>query len=163
MLSGITSPFSTLAKSSAARGRLDFFLRNKFLYYFKQFVIYFHQWGWRIPFGPDDFPGHIEFGESPPNYLFLKNLLAGRMYFCLLLYQQQLTIMRIEPSVTWTLGSTLLDPGVPSCKWTRRINSASDNSATSFQDNLFWRPSYFSPTANRTTHYGWIFHSWSIV
>ena len=41
----------------------------------------FTQWGWRIPFGPDDFPGQIEFGESPPNYLLLKILRAGRMYF----------------------------------------------------------------------------------
>ena len=71
--------------------------------------------------------------------------------------------MRIEPSGSWTLGSTLLDPGVPSCKWTKHINSTSDNSATSLPDKFFRRPSNFSPTANRTTHHGWIFHSWSTV
>ena len=42
----------------------------------------FTQWGWRIPFGPDDFPGHIEFGESPPNYLFLSIFRAGRTFVC---------------------------------------------------------------------------------
>ena len=31
-LAGITSSVSTQAKSNAARGKLDFFLRNKFLY-----------------------------------------------------------------------------------------------------------------------------------
>ena len=41
----------------------------------------FTQWGWRIPFGSDDFSGHIEFGENPPNYLFLSNLRAGRTSF----------------------------------------------------------------------------------
>ena len=161
----------------------------------------FTQQGWRIPFGPDDFPGHIEFGESPPNYLFLSNLRAGQTYFCLLFYQQPLTTMRravwfmdpwvytsrprgfpVEneldelippltiqllhswttfsgdlhtsllqqrgpcimaeylipdlPSNSWIFRSTLRDPNVPSCKWTRWINSTSDNSATSFQDNL---------------------------
>ena len=150
----------------------------------------------------DDFPGHIEFSESPPNYLFLSNLQTGWTYFCPLVYQQQLTTIRIEPSNSWTLESTLRDPGafpvenelnelippltiqllhswttlsgdlhtsllkqtgprlmaeyfipdlpsnswtfgstlrdpeVPSRKGTRRINSASDNSATSFLNNL---------------------------
>ena len=49
-------------------------------------------------------------------------------------------------------GSILLDPGFHHWIQIRWINSASDNSATSLPDNLFWRPSYFSPTANRTTH-----------
>ena len=40
------------------------------------------------------------------------------------------------PSNSRTFRFTLRDPNVPSCKWTRRINSASDNSATSFRDNL---------------------------
>ena len=60
-------------------------------------------WGWRIPFGPDDFPGQIEFDESPPNYFFLTTLQTGQTYFCPLPYQQQLTIKRIEPSGLWTL------------------------------------------------------------
>ena len=159
----------------------------------------FTQRGWRIPFGPDDFPGHIEFSESPTNYLFLKILQTGRTYFCPLLYLQQLTTMKRAvwfmdpwvytsrsrgfpvkneldklippltiqllhswttfssdlhtsllqqtgpcimaeyfipdlPSNSWTFRSTLWDPGVPSCKWIRWINSASDNSATSFLD-----------------------------
>ena len=40
------------------------------------------------------------------------------------------------PSNSWTFGFTFRNPGVPSCKWTRQINSASNNSATSFLDNL---------------------------
>ena len=67
------------------------------------------------------------------------------------------------PSNSWTFGSTLRDPNVPSCKWTRRINSTSDNSATSFLDNLFWSPSYSPPTAKRTTRHGWIFYFYSNV
>ena len=63
----------------------------------------FTQWAWRIPFGPDDFPGHIEFGESPPNYLFLKIFRAERTYFCPLPYQQQVTTRRMEPFGSWTL------------------------------------------------------------
>ena len=63
----------------------------------------FTQWVRQIPFGPDDFPGHIEFVESPPDYLFLSNLQTERTYFCQLLYQQQLTTMRIEPSSSSTV------------------------------------------------------------
>ena len=40
------------------------------------------------------------------------------------------------PSNSWTFGSTLLDPGFYRWIRIRRINSASDNSATSFLDNL---------------------------
>ena len=36
--------------------------------------IYFHPM--------DNFPGHIEFGESPPDYLFLGNFRAGRTFVC---------------------------------------------------------------------------------
>ena len=41
-----------------------------------------------------------------------------------------------EPSNSWTLRSTLLDPRVPTWIWIRHINSTSDNSATLFLDNL---------------------------
>ena len=41
-------------------------------------------------------------------------------------FQQQHNAMRVELSSSWTLGSTLLDPGVPSCKWIRRINYTSE-------------------------------------
>ena len=61
------------------------------------------------------------------------------------------------PSNSWTFGTTLRDPGVSCWKWIRRINSASDNTATSFLYTLFWRHSYFSPTATRTTHHSWTF------
>ena len=55
----------------------------------------FTQWGWRIPFGTGDFPGQIEFGESSPNFLFLKILRAGRTYFCpLSSWRQSYNIMR---------------------------------------------------------------------
>ena len=32
------------------------------------------------------------------------------------------------------------------------MSTVTRNSASSFLDNLFWRPSYLSPTATRTTH-----------
>ena len=62
-----------------------------------------------------------------------------------------------------TLDSTLLDPGVPSWIWIRRINSASDNSDTSFLDNLLRDSNYFSPTPNRTTHLWLDVHSCSEI
>ena len=73
----------------------------------------FTQWRWRIPFCPDDFPGHIEFDESPPNYVFLTILQTGRTYFCPLLYRQQLTTMRLEPSGSWTLWVYTSRPRIP--------------------------------------------------
>ena len=117
----------------------------------------FTQWGWRIPFGPDDFPEHIEIDESPPNCLFLRNLQTGRTYFCPLFYQQQLTTMRIEPSNSWTFGSSILDPGVPNWIRIRRINSASDNSATSFLDNI--KETAFTSLSRQPGPllYGWTF------
>ena len=40
------------------------------------------------------------------------------------------------PPDSWTFRSTFLDPGFYRCIRIRRINSASDNSTTSFLDNL---------------------------
>ena len=56
----------------------------------------FTQWGWRIPFGPDDFPGHIEFGESPPPKLHLSLHLSSRtdVFLSSLLWQQLHYTMR---------------------------------------------------------------------
>ena len=101
-------------------------------------VNYFDCWS-RLIFSPNEddlshsariFPVQLKDGERAPNYLFLKIFRAGRAYFCPLPDQQQLTTMRIEPSGSWTLWVYPFRPGVPSCKWTRRINSPSDNSAT---------------------------------
>ena len=64
-----------------------------------------------------------------------------------------------EPSDIWTLESTLLDPGAPSWIWIRWIIFASDNSASSFLDNLFWSPSCLFPTATRTTYLWLNIHS----
>ena len=62
-----------------------------------------------------------------------------------------------QPSNSWTFGSTLRDPNVPSCKWTRRINSASDNSATSFLETVKETTITYLSQQPGLHIYGWTF------
>ena len=113
-----------------------------------------------LPFWTQGFPVENELDELIPPLTF--QLLHSRTTFSgdlhtSLLQQTGSRVMTVYfisdlPSGSWTFGSILRDPNVPCCKWTRRINSASDNSATSFLDNLQGDSDYFSPTADRTTH-----------
>ena len=132
--------------------------RKNFVCLARKFVssYIFTEWGWRILFSPDDFPGQIEFGESPPNFLFFSISRAGRMCFYPRSYSSSCITPWGEPSNLWTLESTLLDPRVPSWIWIKRINFASDNSATSW--TTFKKTMITSlPQQTGPRIYGWIF------
>ena len=121
----------------------------------------FTQWGWRIPFGLGDFPGHIEFCESPPNYLFLGISRVWRMCFCPRSYVSSYITPWEEPSNSWTFESTLLDLRISSWIWIRRINFAFTiqllHSLTTFNETMI--TSLLQQTRPRI--YGGIFHSCS--
>ena len=73
----------------------------------------FTQWGWFVPFCPDDFPGQIKGSESPPNFLFLSIFRAGRTSLCPLSSSSRITTPWGEPSSLWTFESILLDQRLP--------------------------------------------------
>ena len=112
----------------------------------------FTQWGWRIPFGLDDFTGQIEFGESPPNYLFLKIFRTGRVSFCPRSYSSRSITPWGEPSNSWTFECTLLDQRFP-------VEYELDELIPLRQFSYFIpgqpfrRPLRLSPTANRIMHF----------
>ena len=116
-------------------------------------------------------PGQHKNGESPPNSLFLGIFRAGQTCFL----SAPFTAPWGKPSNLWDLWVSPFRPKGPSWIWIRCNNSATyrntfispltfamstatckslRHSATSFLDNIFWRPSSLSPTATRTTHLG---------
>ena len=122
----------------------------------------FTQWGWRIPFGPDDFPGQIEFGESPPNYLILKIFRTGLMSFCPRSYSSRSITSWGEPSNSWAFGSTLLDQRFL-VEYELDELIPLRHSATSFLDNLLG--DHYASLLQQTGPciFSWIFHSCSKI
>ena len=74
----------------------------------------FTQWGWHIVYSPDHFPGQHENGESPPNYLFLRNFRAGRTYFLSAPFIAAESQHHEKSRIIYgPFESTLLDQGFP--------------------------------------------------
>ena len=74
----------------------------------------FTQWGWLILLSPDDFPEKHKNGESPPNYLFLRTLPAGRTYFLSTPFIAAESQHHEESRLIYgPFESTLLDQGFP--------------------------------------------------
>ena len=93
---------------------------------------------WVYPSRPRGFPVEKELDELIPpltiQLLHIWTTFSGDLHTSLL--QQTGPHVMAEYFIpdllfySWAFESTLRDPNVPSYKWTRRINSASDNSAT---------------------------------
>ena len=97
----------------------------------------FTQWGWRSHSARMTFPGKSNSAKARHTTSSSASMEQdGRISVCSL-PRSNITLWG-EPSNSWILESTLLAPGVPSWIWIRRINSAFDNSASSFLDNLFF-------------------------